>query len=299
MISNWIQSFRIRTLPLSLATIGMGSILALQSDSFEVIVFVFTLVTAVLLQILSNLSNDFGDYTHGADNEDRQGPERTVQSGKITPSAMRIAIGISALLSMVSGIYLLYIADLDLNSFFFILAAGVASILAAMTYTLGKKPYGYRGLGDIFVFLFFGWVGVLGTYYLQVKTFDWLMLLPSSTCGLFITAVLNINNMRDIDSDTIAGKRTIPVIIGIKAARIYHAILLTFGWVFYIIYAVIRFNAIEHWIFLFALPFFLLNLYGVFKRNRNRMDPLLKQMVIATLLFITLIMAGQLISMAI
>ena len=167
-MKKWIKAFRLRTLPLAFACVSMGSFLAAAADVFRLGVFILTLLTTLFLQILSNLSNDYGDYIHGADHQGRTGPSRAVSSGEISPDEMKRMIGIFILLSFSCGVSLLLISlEIDIRFLIFLLM-GIAAIAAAVYYTMGKKPYGYVGLGDISVFLFFGWVGVIGSYYLLV-----------------------------------------------------------------------------------------------------------------------------------
>src|SRR5690554_4435762 len=202
----WLHAIRLRTLPLALASILMASFMAQYHGLFRWEVFVLAALTTTLLQILSNLANDYGDSIHGADSAVRQGPIRAVQSGIISSGEMKKAMLVFALLSFISGNLLLFIALNDLFVYLSFVALGLLSIIAAVTYTSGTKPYGYLGLGDISVFLFFGLVGVLGTYYLHTLEFSPQLVLPAVSLGLFSTAVLNINNIRDINSDAQAGK---------------------------------------------------------------------------------------------
>ena len=200
-VKVWLQAMRLRTLPLALASIAMGTFLAAAEGRFNWNIFILVSLTTIFLQVLSNLANDYGDSLHGADSLHRQGPVRSVQSGTIHPDAMRNAIIVFSLLSLVSGIFLLLISleNLDVIFLIFILL-GVGSIIAALGYTMGKRPYGYAGFGDLFVITFFGLVGVMGTYYLYTGYIKILNFLPALTSGLFATAVLNINNIRDANS---------------------------------------------------------------------------------------------------
>src|SRR5680860_1161523 len=220
----WMQAFRLRTLPLSISSAVIGSILAYADGKFVWPVFILTLTTTIFLQVLSNLANDFGDSVHGTDNSNRVGPERTVQSGKISKTEMKRLIVIFSILSFISGSLLIYFglrnAKVGLIILFFML--GIASIAAAIKYTIGKKPYGYSGLGDLFVFIFFGLVGVCGTYFLFTNQFNMELLLPASSIGLLSAGVLNLNNMRDIANDATSGKKTMVVRIGSEKAKLYH-----------------------------------------------------------------------------
>ena len=208
MLKHWIAAFRFRTLPLALACIGMGSFLAAYYDVFDLTVCLLSLSTTLCLQILSNLANDYGDTIHGADSADREGPKRSVQQGHISQQQMKNAIIVFSALSFINGISLLIVAlEFGSIAFYSFLAMGIMAIFAAIAYTNGKRPYGYLGLGDFFVFLFFGVVGVCGTYILHSDHFNKLILLPAISCGLLATGVLNVNNIRDIKSDEKAGKK--------------------------------------------------------------------------------------------
>ncbi|OJJ15694.1 1,4-dihydroxy-2-naphthoate octaprenyltransferase [marine bacterium AO1-C] len=295
MVKHWISAFRLRTLPLALASIGMGSFLAGAYQLFSLKIFLLAAFTTIFLQILSNLANDYGDSIHGADSSDREGPQRAVQSGKISRQAMYRAMVIFGILSFACGIALLYVAIDSWQTFFFFLGLGVLSIIAAITYTAGKKPYGYAGLGDISVVIFFGWVAVLGTFYLHAHLFHWTLLLPATTCGLFATAVLNVNNIRDIESDKKAGKKSIPVRIGRAKAVVYHWILLSAGLLCALGYVFINFRSGYQFIFLVIIPLLWLNARAVKQKTEAaQLDPYLKQMALTTLIFVLTFGIGQL-----
>jgi len=280
---------RLRTLPLALASIGMGVFLAMSKNALNLSVALMCFLTTLALQILSNLANDYGDSIHGADHADRQGPQRAVQSGEITSPQMKTAIKLSILISLVFGVALLYISAIPFQVFVAFLALGVLSIIAAILYTNGKLPYGYIGLGDISVFLFFGFLGVLGTFYLQTKSIDWTMMLPAASCGLLTVGVLNINNIRDIDSDIQAGKRSIPVMLGKHKARVYHWALLIGALVCATVYVTMNFIGISHYLFLISMPLFIVNGIRVYNRyDAQTLDPLLKQLALSTVLFVIL-----------
>jgi 1,4-dihydroxy-2-naphthoate polyprenyltransferase len=288
-IKTWFSAFRFRTLPLSLASIGMGGFLAASIDAFQPAVFIFCIITTVLLQILSNLANDFGDYKNGADSLTRKGPARAVQSGKISPGGMKRAIKLFAFLSLMSGIYLLYLGlDISFNFLGFFLV-GIFAILAAIKYTAGNNPYGYSGLGDISVFIFFGLVGVMGTCFLQANYVSFKFLFPAISCGLFSVAVLNINNIRDIESDRQAGKKSVPVRLGPYKARIYHCMLLIGGCLSTLVFMVCNYNFHSPFDFLFLLsfPFFIYNGLVVWKtQDPVLLDPYLRQMALSTLFYV-------------
>jgi 1,4-dihydroxy-2-naphthoate octaprenyltransferase len=211
-----------------------------------------------------------------------------VQSGAITTQQMRIAIGMLILLSLISGIALIYVSvGLHWEVFLFFLGLGLLAILAAVFYTAGKKPYGYAGLGDLSVIMFFGIVGVLGVYYLYQQALDWSHILPGVSCGVFAAGVLNVNNIRDIDSDRQAGKRSIPVRIGRVNAVIYHALLLATGWITAVLYTLLHYDSLWQFAYVFCLPLFLLNIRAVVqKQTPAELDPYLKQMALSTLVFV-------------
>lgn len=296
-IQAWIFSFRLRTLPLALSCIGMGGFLAASVKAFDTAVFLLCCITTLLLQILSNLANDYGDSIHGADNADRKGPARMVQSGIISPLDMKRAVIVFVLLSFCSGILLLWKAfgnNWEYFVYFFLL--GIGSILAAIAYTIGKRPYGYAGLGDLSVLFFFGFVGVLGSFFLLTKTMRWIEILPALSCGFFSMAVLNINNIRDIESDVKAGKNSIPVRVGKRNASIYHILILFFGLASSIGYSILNFRSVEQFIYLAIVPLLVINGIAVYKKESLELDPYLRQMALTTLLFVGLFGIGILIA---
>lgn len=297
MIKHWIEAFRLRTLPLALASIGMGSFIAAADEKFSWLVFGLTSLTTIFLQVLSNLANDYGDSQNGADSVERKGPQRAVQSGAITPKAMLKGVIILALLSLVSGLSLLYFALESMQLFWLFLGFGILSIIAAVTYTAGSRPYGYAGLGDVSVFIFFGWLGVMGTYFLHTQTLNWLVLLPATTCSCFAVAVLNINNIRDIDSDEKAGKITIPVRIGRAKAVRYHFALLIVGVLCAVVFMILRAESFWAYAFVLVLPLLFKNAKAVYeKTNPMELDPYLKQMALTTLLFVIVFGVGLLLA---
>jgi len=288
-IKLWLQAFRLRTLPLAFTSIGMGATLAWYEMLFSWPILIGAALTTLFLQILSNLANDYGDFHNGADNEQRVGPERAMQSGNITEKEMKNAIIVFVLLSLVSGCGLLYVVFKNqpfswLPVVFFLL--GIASIAAAVKYTAGKNPYGYKGLGDVFVFLFFGWVGVCGTYFLMTREWDWMILLPATTIGLFSAAVLNVNNIRDIEADRSAGKKTLALRLGPMYARWYHVLLIMTGITCTALYVGIE--SMEYsWLLCFAFLPVLWNAFKVYSiQESERIDPFLKQMVFSSLTFL-------------
>lgn len=288
----WLLAIRLRTLPLALSSILMGSILAGFQNTFRLEILLLAGLTTIFLQILSNLANDYGDTVHGADSPDRQGPRRAVQSGMISLAEMKKAVVLFAVISLLSGLGLLFVALEDWKLFLVFLGIGIAAIIAAITYTSGKKPYGYAGLGDISVFLFFGLVGVIGTYFLHTLSFDWSILLPAISLGLFSATVLNINNIRDIASDIKAGKKSIPVRIGKKKAVLYNWILILAGNFALVLFV---FSQQAWWALsaLIVLPF-MINV-GLCVGKSDDIDPYLKKMALATLFWVIFFGLGLLI----
>ncbi|WP_313807605.1 1,4-dihydroxy-2-naphthoate polyprenyltransferase [Flavobacterium sp.] len=226
-MKKWIEAARLRTLPLSVSGIIVGSSYAYYKGHDNWKIVVLALLTTLFFQILSNFANDYGDGVKGTDNENRVGPKRAIQSGAISVSQMKRAIFITSLLSLLSAVALIYVAfgkkDFGYSLLFFFL--GIASIVAAIKYTVGKGAYGYSGFGDVFVFIFFGLVSVLGSNFLFAKQFDWLLVLPAISIGMLSVAVLNLNNMRDIENDKNSGKNTLVVKMGLISAKQYHHFL--------------------------------------------------------------------------
>lgn len=297
MSHPWIKAARLRTLPLGVACVALGSFLSLYKGQFDPLICFLTTFTILALQVLSNFSNDYGDSVHGADNDLRVGPSRTVQSGAISKSQMKTALYVTGFVCLISGLALLYAAHLPLSILIGFLILGLFAIIASLNYTVGSKPYGYSGLGDLFVLIFFGWIGITGSFYLQTKIFDWQMLLPATTCGLFAVAVLNINNIRDIISDTKAGKRSIPVRIGRDRAIIYHWLLLLIGFLCSLIYVILNFEHSIQLLFLIIVPLLLINASAIYTKQAHELDPYLKQMALTTLLFVMSFGAGLLLSL--
>ncbi|MFV0332095.1 MAG: 1,4-dihydroxy-2-naphthoate octaprenyltransferase [Dysgonomonas sp.] len=277
---SWISALRPRTLFLAVATALSGSGIAYSTGKFSLLVFILTIAIATILQLLSNMANDLGDYQHGTDiTGERIGPQRTVQSGAITPTQMKRAIIIAIGMAAIVGVLLIYVAlqFMELKYILLFLGLGLACIGAAIKYTAGSNPYGYKGLGDVFSFTFFGLVSVVGTYFLHTHVVDFMPWLPAIGLGLLTVAVLNLNNMRDVENDRKSGKITIPVRIGLKNAKIYHAIL-TFGaFACFIVYSVIYCTHWYEYIYLFCFIIFIKLLINIFKIKENRLlDPYLK-----------------------
>jgi len=295
-LSSWIKAFRLRTLPLALSSIIMGSGLAVFKGSYSWMVILLATLTTILLQILSNLANDYGDFQKGTDNADRLGPERAVQSGEISVRQMKTAVIVLAVLSLLSGVWLLYAAlrEQFLEALLFFVL-GMAAIAAAVKYTVGKNAYGYSGLGDLFVFLFFGLTGVLGTYYLNALTLSWDVLLPAISIGFLSTGMLNLNNMRDIDNDIQSGKHTLAAKMGLQRAKVYHAFLIIGAIVSALLFVGLHYVSPWNLLFLLvALPL-LTDLRTIWKTtDQQKLDPFLKKLALSTLAFAVLFVTGLL-----
>jgi 1,4-dihydroxy-2-naphthoate octaprenyltransferase len=284
----WLQAFRLRTLPLALANAVMGSFLALFDGGFRWVVFILTINTITFLQILSNLANDYGDAVSGADRPDRIGPTRVTATGMVTRIEMKKMMIIFISLSVISGSLLVSIGlrNMGWTKILLYYGLGLAAIVAAIKYTVGKNPYGYKGLGDIFVFIFFGLVGVIGTYYLHTNWFDKHVIVPAAIIGLMSTAVLNINNMRDISADTDSGKKTLPVQYGFEFARKYHLLLIGSALLLSIIFSIIHFFSLWQFLFLITLPLFIRNCWVIYHyKNSTELNNELKNLALATFLF--------------
>lgn len=281
----WISAIRLRTLPLAVSCILVGAGIAWKKNTFDWTIITLTITTTVLLQILSNLANDLGDGLKGTDNENRIGPARAIQSGEISVKSMKFAVLSCSLLAFTSGLILL-INALDPGwEFYLLFSIGIAGIAASIKYTLGKNAYGYFGFGDLFVFVFFGLIGVLGTVYLQTKTIDWIDVIPAVAVGMLCVGVLNLNNMRDFKSDKSSNKRTLVVIMGPAAAKIYHSLLtlipvtLLFG---YLVNIQSGFDSLA-----LIIPFILLlsAVIRIHKTNKAAdLDPELRKLALTTFL---------------
>ena len=283
-LSVWLAAARLRTLPLSVAGIITGNAIASKGENFSSLIFALSLITAIGFQIISNFANDYGDGIKGTDNSERLGPERTFQKGLLSASALKKAIFISALISMLLSMILIYFAlglgKLMISSLFLFLA--ISAIWAAIKYTVGKGAYGYLGFGDLFVFLFFGWVSVVGSSYLQSKTIDTSALFLGTAIGLMSTGVLNLNNMRDIDNDKKSQKNTLVVYMGNIKAKRYHFIIIFLSGFFLFLGMGSTWVLKNPFSMLILLPL-LFHLYRVNKiKEPKAYDPLLKQLAIST-----------------
>ncbi|MEI3789747.1 MULTISPECIES: 1,4-dihydroxy-2-naphthoate octaprenyltransferase [Chryseobacterium] len=294
-MSDWIKAARLRTLPLSLSGIIMGAFIAKwrlygEGGTWDWKIFALAILVTLLYQILSNYANDYGDGVKGTDAKRiNEAESRAVASGKITAKQMKNAVILFSALSFVATIALLYIAFIPnyMNEFYIFIGLGVACILAAIGYTVGKKPYGYMGLGDLFVFVFFGLVSVCGSYFLFTKTFSWDMLLPGTAVGMMSMAVLNLNNMRDIESDRLSGKNSFALRIGFKNAMIYEMVLLQLPLVLILIFLGLNgfIQSQNYYVFIvmiLLIPFAKLRRKIMSVKEPKDLDPFLKQVGILT-----------------
>jgi len=290
-MKNWIQAARLRTLPLSISGIIVGSAYAYYQSQFDWNIFVLAIATTLSFQILSNFANDYGDGVKGTD-ENRIGEKRLVASGEVSAQQMNKAVKIMVIVSFVFALALIYISFGKANFLYSLvfLLLGIASIVAAIKYTVGKKAYGYSGFGDVFVFVFFGLVAVLGSNFLYTKTVDWRLTLPAISIGLLATAVLNLNNMRDIENDKKAGKNTIVVKIGSEKAKIYHYFLIVSAMVLILLFAVLLDFHFDQYIFVVAYFPMIGHLITVYRnQNPKFLDPELKKLAISTFLLAVLL----------
>ncbi|MDR2206588.1 MAG: 1,4-dihydroxy-2-naphthoate octaprenyltransferase [Flavobacteriaceae bacterium] len=302
---NWIKAVRLRTLPLSLSGIITGSFIAkwrLDSEGnfWNWEIFALAILVTLLYQILSNLANDYGDGIKGTDkNRANEAETRAVASGKISAKQMRNAVILLAVLSLVATVVLLYFAFYPnfIKEFWIFISLGIACILAAIGYTIGKKPYGYLGLGDAMVFIFFGLVSVCGSYFLFTKSLDWDVLLPASAIGLMSVSVLNLNNMRDIESDRESGKKTLALRLGFRNAMIYEVVLLQLPLLLILIFLGLNDffrngNYYPFMVMILLFPMMSLRRKILKTKEPKALDPFLKQVGIMTLTMAILLAFG-------
>jgi 1,4-dihydroxy-2-naphthoate octaprenyltransferase len=298
-MNRWIEAARPRTLPLAISSILLGNFLAYAAGKFSFLTAFLAILTTLLLQILSNFANDLGDSKNGVDNKNRKVALRAVQTGKISAPEMKNAVIIAASLSFISGLSLLYFAlqDAKPQTIITFVILGILAILAAIAYTVGKRPYGYMGLGDISVFIFFGWVGTFGTYYLQTEVLNYYILIPASGCGFLSVAVLNLNNLRDLENDRKTGKLSIPVRIGKLYGFYYQKTIMLLGICTFIIYLMYQGKPIQlsQNIIIMAGWY---PLVQIIKQLNSKMtpvqiDPYLKKTALSTLFMIVIFGVSQ------
>ena len=296
MLKSFINAARLRTLPLSLSGIIVGSFLAFADGFFDWRICLLALITTIGFQVLSNFANDYGDGIKGTDNADRIGPKRALQSGAISPKQMLNAIKITGGITFVVALILIYISfgKENLTYFFLFLVFGVASLVAAIKYTMGNKAYGYSGYGDVFVFLFFGWLSVVGSYFLYTKQLDLTVFLPATSIGMLSAGVLNLNNIRDRESDAKSNKITLVVKIGEEFAKYYHYYLLIFSFLLALLYNALHYKSLIQFIFVIAFIPIFRHLFTVYKnKDAKLLDPELKKLALSTFLFAMLFGLGQ------
>lgn len=308
MLSSFVKAARLRTLPLSISGIIVGCFLGhqdavnavidtsgvAQSSILNSAVFWLAVITTIGFQVLSNFANDYGDGIKGTDAK-RKGEQRMVASGEISPSQMKMAVIITAIVTLGVALALIYLsfglAYLQYSLIF--IGLGVAAIVAAIKYTVGSSPYGYSGFGDLFVFVFFGLLSVVGSYFLFTKSIEWTIFMPAFAIGMLSTAVLNLNNMRDREQDEKAGKRTLVVKIGAEFAKYYHYYLLAGAFLFAMAFILIQYRSPFQ--FMFALAFLPLckHAYVVYRNTDNSLlDSQLKIVALSTFVFAILFSLG-------
>ncbi|OBX24916.1 1,4-dihydroxy-2-naphthoate prenyltransferase [Gelidibacter algens] len=294
-LKPWLSAFRLRTLPLSISGIIIGSCFAAYNGFFNPIVFVLALLVTVALQILSNLANDYGDGVKGTDNETRVGPMRAIQSGKITPDQMFEGLKINILIVIFLTVLLIYNAfghGYFLYSLLFF-GLGAISVYAALKYTMGDSAYGYKGLGDVFVLIFFGFVSVVGSYFLYTKQLDHIVVLPSIAVGLLSVGVLNLNNMRDIASDKISRKITMAVKLGKVKSKQYHLFLVISAMGVGVVFAILYYTSLYNFIFLLSYIPLTIHIIKISKATiSSDFDSQLKVLALSTFLFSLLLGIG-------
>lgn len=298
---SWIKAARPRTLPLALSGIIMGCGLAWFYGAIHAPVSILAIITAICIQIFSNFANDYGDSLKGTDNTFRIGPSRTIQAGEIALKEMEKGMYFIGGLSLFFGSWLVYIATWHISPpvFLSFIGLGVLSLLAAWFYTSGKHPYGYIGLGDLSVFLFFGLLPVAGAFFLNSGFLKPAVLLPACATGLFSTGVLNLNNMRDIGNDKRSGKITLPVRMGEQISRVYHLVLILGGWTAAVIYTYEEQESSWQWLFLLVFPLFVNDLVKIYRiRDAAALDPFLKRLALSTLAFTILFCTGLIVSVS-
>ena len=286
-LKSWIRAARPRTVLLSFSGVLLGGFLAFDqlrslspSKGRPYLTILFCALTAILLQILSNLANDYGDFKKGTDSAKRVGPQREMQSGAITEKEMKRGLAVTAGLCFISGAMLIFVfAGLTWQELAVFAALGIGAVMAALLYTLGKHPYGYRGLGDLYCFLFFGIAAVAGTFYLATKSLDFSVLLPASAMGFLSNAVLNINNMRDYENDKASGKNSLVVKLGLKKAFIYHCLLICGAFVCLVVYLVLHQARWYSYLFVVLFLLFLKDLIAIKKTKPELLDPFLGRQV--------------------
>lgn len=302
---NWLQAARLRTLPLSISGILLGSFIARWrlvhiGENWDWRIFALAMLVTLLYQVLSNFANDYGDGVRGTDRfRDKNAEKRAIASGIISVKQMKMAVISTAILAMIMTMGLLYTAFFPhyILEFYVFIGLGILCILAAVGYTMGKKPYGYLGLGDIMVFIFFGWISVGGSYFLFTKVWSWDILLPASAIGMLSVAVLNLNNMRDLESDKLAGKNTLALRLGFKRAMIYQIVLMQLPLILVLIFLLknelqIKGNYYAFMVMVLFFPMTAMRRKIMKVKSPKELDPFLKQVGIITLMMAVLLAIG-------
>ena len=302
---NWLQAARLRTLPLSISGILLGSFIARWrlieiGGNWDWRIFALAMLVTLLYQVLSNFANDYGDGVRGTDRfRDKNAEKRAIASGIISVKQMKMAVISTAILAMIMTMGLLYTAFFPhyILEFYVFIGLGILCILAAVGYTMGKKPYGYLGLGDIMVFIFFGWISVGGSYFLFTKVWSWDILLPASAIGMLSVAVLNLNNMRDLESDKLAGKNTLALRLGFKRAMIYQIVLMQLPLILVLIFLLknelqIKGNYYAFMVMVLFFPMTAMRRKIMQVKSPKELDPFLKQVGIITLMMAVLLAIG-------
>jgi len=287
-IGKWIKAARLRTLPLAVGGILAGSFLAAYEYYFSWPIFMLALITSVLLQILSNLANDYGDFIKGTDQAAARN-DRALASGAISVRVMKNALILLVVLTILCGLGLITMAFQTINLNFIIwFLIGLIAVAAALKYTVGKSAYGYNGLGDLFVFIFFGPIAVGGTYFLMSGQFTSNILVPSFAFGLLCVAVLNINNLRDLIHDKVAGKKTMVVRLGYQKSIWYQYLLFGTAILLFILFARLTKNEYDHLIpVVFGTIYYLITTkLAKQSEGRDIYNQALKRVSITNLLFV-------------
>ena len=296
MVKAFVKAARLRTLPLSVSGIIVGASVAYAEGFHKPVIFILALFTTIGFQVISNFANDYGDGIKGTDNEHRVGPKRALQSGEISPKQMLTAIAVTSGITFIIAILLIFTAFRGRHLAYFVifLLLGIVSIAAAVKYTVGAKAYGYKGYGDLFVFLFFGLLSVVGSYFLFTKQLGYSIFLPAFSVGLLSVGVLNLNNLRDRESDEKSNKRTLVVKIGGEFGKYYHYYLLIASFLFACAFVLLSYRS--PWQFLFIAAYIPIGLHGYrvyINKDAKSLDPELKKLALSTFLFAILFGFGQ------
>ncbi len=283
-----LVAMRFRTLPLSLAGVVLGLLLAAADYWVNWKVILFLILTTACLQVLANICNELGDFLSGVDDASkRKGPKYTLSTGLLSVRDFKVMIAVVIVLTIACGLAMIWFSFGSLLSLepILLMILGAAAIMAAIRYTIGRNPYGYRGLGDIYVFLFFGIIAVSGAYFVCTHTMRWLMLLPSAAIGCFSIGVLNVNNIRDIETDSASGRTSVPIKLGERGGKWYHTALIVLGWACMVAYTLFRVFDPWHYLFVLTLPLFVMHLIKVWKNSGKALDPALPQLVMSSFAF--------------